>query len=100
MGFSVPLLTGRIYVLTHSCEYSSRPWSFLITFYVLLIFAAGAFPFILGRVIIISTRLGHQLRVYKEATIWGDLSETDVAAADTQLGAFTASLLFFLSVSI
>jgi len=63
-----------------------------------LIFAAGALPFVLGRVINISIRLEHQLRTYTEKTIWGDLSESDIAAADNQLGAFTVSL-FSLSMS-
>jgi len=60
-----------------------------------LILAAAALPFILGRVINISTRLEHQLQTYTETTIWGDLSESDIAAADAQLKAFTASLPLF-----
>ena len=70
---------------------SSRPWSFFIIFCVFLIFVAAALPFILGRVIDISTRLEHQLESYTEATIWGDLSESDIAAAESQLDAFTVS---------
>jgi len=96
VGFSVPPSSDQICVLKRSCNYSSRPWSFFITFYVILILAAAALPFILGRVINISTRLEHQLRTYTETTIWGDLSESDIAAADAQLEAFTASLPFFL----
>ena len=92
MGFSVLLLTDRLNVLACSCDCSPRPWSFFIAFYVCLIFSAGALPFILGRVINISTRSEHQLDAYTEATIWGDLSESDVAAANAQLGAFTVSL--------
>ena len=87
--------TAQTRVLKHPCGHSSRPWSFFIVFYVSLIFAAGALPFILGRVINISTRVQHQLRTYTEATIWGDLSESDVAAADAQLDAFTVSLPVF-----
>ena len=56
---------------------------------------AGALPFILGRVIDISTRLERQLRTYTETTIWGDLSESDIAAADAQLEAFTVSFPLF-----
>ena len=82
-------------MLNHLCDCSSRPWSFFITFYVILILAAAALPFILGRVINISTRLEHQLRTYTETTIWGDLSESDITAADAQLDAFTASLPLF-----
>ena len=97
MGFFVPLLTNRLNVLTHSCDCSPRPWSLLIIFYVSLIFLAGALPFILGRVINISTRSEHQLDDYTESTIWGDLSESDIAAADAQIGAFTVSFPpFFL----
>lgn len=95
MSFSVPLLTDRLNVLTRSRDCSPRPWSLLIIFYVSLIFSAGALPFILGRVINISTRSEHQLDDYTESTIWGDLSESDIAAADAQLGAFTVSLLPF-----
>ena len=58
---------------------------------------AGALPFILGRVINISTRLEHQLQTYTEGTIYGDLSDSDVAAAEAQLDAFTVSLLHFLA---
>lgn len=95
MGFSIPPFTDQVCVLTHPGGCSSRPWSFFIVFYVLLIFAAGALPFILGRVINISTRMEHQLRTYTETTIWGDLSESDIAAADAQLDAFTVGLPLF-----
>ena len=79
MGFSVPPSSDQIRVLKHLCNCSSRPWSLFITFYVILILAAAALPFILhGRVINISTRLEHQLRTYTETTIWGDLSESDM----------------------
>jgi len=78
----------------HSCGYSSRPWSFFIIFYALLISMAGALPFILGRVIDITARTENQLETYTETAIWGDLSESDVAAAESQLDAFTVSLLF------
>ena len=84
----------QIHPLTRGC--SPRPWSLFIVFCVFLIAAGGALPFILGRVINISTRLEHQLDDYNEATIWGDLSESDIAAAQTQLTAFTVSLLFLL----
>ena len=64
-------------------------------FYVILILAATALPFILGRVIVIFTRLEHQLKTYTEAAIWGDLSESDIAAAGAQFGGFVASLPLF-----
>ena len=70
-----------------------------MVFYVFLILMAGSLPFILGRVINISTRLEHQLQAYTESTIWGDLSESDIAAADTQLGAFTVGHSLFLGIS-
>jgi len=89
---SVPLSTDQIRVLKHSRQSSSRPWSFFITLHVILILAAAVLPFILGRVINISTRLEHQLEAYTETTIWGDLSESDVAAADNLLNTSTASL--------
>jgi len=80
------------FVLKHACDCSSRPWSLFITFYVILILAAAALPFILGRVINISTRLEHQLRTYTETTIWGDLSESDIKAANAQYDSHTVSL--------
>jgi len=79
---------------------SSRPWSFFIVFYVFLIFVAAALPFILGRVVDISTRLEHQLESYTEVTIWGDLSESDIAAAGSQLDAFTVSLFFGINFGV
>lgn len=88
MGPPVPLLTDRIHGLMYC---SSRPWSLFIIFYIFLIFVAGTLPFILGRVVNISTRLEHQFKTYTEATIWGDLSESDIAAAGAQLGAFSVS---------
>jgi len=92
---SVPLPSDQIHVLKRPYGGSPRPWSFFIAFYVILILAAAGFPFILGRVINISTRLEHQLDTYTETTIWGDLSESDIAAADTLLGNPTASLPLF-----
>ena len=89
------LSTDRIHVLMDPCDCSPRPWSFIIIFYVFLIFVAGALPFILGRVINISTRLEHQLKTYTEGTIYGDLSQSDIAAAASQLDAFTVSLSFW-----
>ena len=83
-------------MLTYPCDCSSRPWSFFIVFYVFLIFVAGALPFVLGRVINISARLEHQVDTYTETTIWGDLSDADVAAADSQLNSFTVGLLSIL----
>ena len=60
---------------------------------------AASLPFILGRVVDISTRLEHQLESYTEVTIWGDLSESDIAAADSQLDAFTVSTLSYIFAS-
>ena len=101
MGFSVPPSSDQIRVLNHPCDYSSRPWSVFITFYVILILAAATFPFILGRVINISTRLEHQLRTYTETTIWGDLSESDIAAAQAYAQSFSdASLPPFLAFNL
>ena len=97
MRLFVTLLTNWIHVLTDLCDCSQRPWSFIIIFYIFLIFVAGALPFILGRVINISTRLEHQLQTYTEETIYGDLSQSDVAAAESQLDAFTVSLPLFAS---
>ena len=98
--FFVPPSSDQICVLKHACDYSSRPWSLFITFYVVLILAAAAFPFILGRVINISTRLEHQLRTYTETTIWGDLSESDTAAADVRYTSYIASLPLFLGANL
>ena len=94
-----PPLCWPIHTLTSLHDCSSRPWSFIVIFYVFLIFMAGSLPFILGRVINISTRLEHQLQAYTESTIWGDLSESDIAAADTQLDAFTVGHPLFLGIS-
>jgi len=99
VGFSVPPSSDQIRVLKHPCNCSSRPWSFFITFYVILILAATALPFILGRVINISTRLEHQLRTYTETTIWGDLSESEIEAAYVQYS-YAASLPLFLGVNL
>jgi len=98
-GFSVPRFRDQIRVLNQPCDCSSRPWSLFIIFYVILILAAAALPFILGRVINISTRLEHQLRTYTETTIWGDLSESDIAAADVRYS-YTASLPLSLGVNL
>jgi len=88
-------------VLKHPCDCSSRPWSLFITFYVILILAAAGLPFILGRVINISTRLEHQLRTYTETTIWGDLSESDIAAAvHVDRSSYTASLPLLIGVHL
>jgi len=87
-------------MLKHACDYSSRPWSLFITFYVILILAAAGFPFILGRVVNIDTRLEHQLRTYTETTIWGDLSESDINAAYDQYDSITASLPLFLGSNL
>jgi len=95
VSFSVPPSSDHICVLKHSCDCSSRPWSFFITFYVILILAAASLPFILGRVININTRLENQLQTYTEATIWGDLSESDIAAAYTLYLEPSASLPLF-----
>ena len=62
--------------------------------------AAATLPFILGRVIIISTRLERQLRTYTETTIWGDLSESDTKAADARASFVDASLPLFLGVNL
>ena len=98
MGFSVPPSSDQIRVLKYPCDCSSRPWSLFIAFYVILILAAAALPFILGRVINISTRLEHQLETYTETTIWGDLSESDNAAAMRHFS-HGASLPLFLDVN-
>jgi len=100
VGFSFPISSDQICVLTHLCDGSSRPWSLFITFYVILILAAAALPFILGRVINITTRLEHQLRTYTETTIWGDLSESDILAAMGQYSPYSASLPLFLGVNL
>lgn len=94
-GFSIPLSTDQICVLKYPCDCSSRPWSFFVIFYVILILTAGALPFIFGRIIDISARLERQLQTYTETTIWGDLSESDIAAASTQLNFPTASIRLF-----
>ena len=96
--FSAPPSSDQIHALKHPCDCSSRLWSLFITFYIILILAAAGLPFILGRVIIISTRLEHQLETYTETTIWGDLSESDIAAANTQYYSYAASLPLFLGV--
>ena len=90
------IYSDQIRVLKLSCDYSSRPWSFFIMFYVILILAAAGLPFILGRVVNISTRTEHQFETYTEATIWGDLSKSDIARAFTLTETTSASLpLFF-----
>lgn len=65
-----------------------------------MILAATGLPFILCRTFDISARLEHQLETYTETTIWDNLPESDIAAADAQLDAFTVSLPLFLSVSL
>ena len=95
-----PSISDQIRVLSHPCDCSSRPWSLFIVFYVILILAAAGLPFILGRVIKISTRREHQLRTYTETTIWGDLSESDIAAANAEYSFYIASLSLFLGVSL
>jgi len=98
-GFSIPSSSDQIRVLRHPCDCSSRPWSLFITFYVILILTAAGLPFILGRVINISTRVEHQLRTYTETTIWGDISESDNTVAAEQYSSYTASLPLFLGVN-
>ena len=98
--FFRPPSGDQICVLKHPCDCSSRPWSLFIAFYVILILAAAGLPFILGRVIIISTRLERQLRTYTETTIWGDLSESDTAAAFLYSSFLPASPELFLGVNL
>ena len=100
MGFSVPSSSDQIRVLKHPCDRSSRAWSLFITFYVILILAAAGPPFILGRVIDISTQPEHQLRTYTEAIIWGDLSESDTQAAGILYTFLPASLPLFLGINL
>ena len=100
MGSSAPLSIDQIRVLKHPYDCSSRPWSFFIIFHVILILAVAGLPFILGRVVNISTRTERQLQTYTETTIWGDLSESDIAATDTMFGSDTASLPLFLGVNL
>ena len=97
--FSVPSSSHQIRVLKHPCDRSSRPWSLFVIFYAILILTAAGLPFILGRVINISTRVEHQLRTYTETTIWGDLSESDNTVAAEQYFSHTASLPLFLGVN-
>ena len=98
--FFRPPSSDHICMLNHPCDCSSRPWSLFIAFYVILILAAAGLPFILGRVIIISTWLERQLRTFTETTIWGDLSESDTKAADARYFSLGASLPLFLGVNL
>ena len=95
-----PPSSDQIRVLRCLCDRSSRPWSLFITFYVILILAAAGLPFILGRVINISTRLEHQLETYTETTIWGDLSESDAKVTLNQYSSLAASLALFLGINL
>jgi len=94
-----PPLPDEIHTLTHLYGFSSRPWSIFIIFYVFLIFVAGALPFILGRVVDITTRVEHQIHSFTEVPFWGDLSQSDIVAAESQLNGFTVSPSFNFLVS-
>ncbi|KAK0216238.1 hypothetical protein IW262DRAFT_1449725 [Armillaria fumosa] len=60
-------------------HYDKRPWSLAILFFLLNVTLAASLPFILGRIVNISTSVSHQHTEYQEVTIKGDLSESDIS---------------------
>ncbi|KAF8919143.1 hypothetical protein CPB85DRAFT_881024 [Mucidula mucida] len=61
-------------------RYDSRPWSLAIAFFLLLVITAAALPFILGRIVSITTNVTHQRVEYYEIPVKGDLSDNDIAS--------------------
>ncbi|KAK0467718.1 uncharacterized protein EV420DRAFT_1742822 [Desarmillaria tabescens] len=60
-------------------HYDKRPWSLAILFFLLNVILAASLPFILGRIVNISTSVSHQHTEYQEVTVKGDLSESDIS---------------------
>ncbi|KAF9464261.1 hypothetical protein BDZ94DRAFT_1216732 [Collybia nuda] len=62
-------------------QYDRRPWSLFLAFFLLLVGVAASLPFVLGRIVIISTTVIHQREQYTEVPVKGASSDTDIASA-------------------
>ncbi|RDB19547.1 hypothetical protein Hypma_013386 [Hypsizygus marmoreus] len=69
-------------------HYDRRPWSLFILFFLLLVCVAGSLPFVLGRLVDITTTIIHQREHYQEVAVMGDNSDTDIARATALKFAF------------
>ncbi|KAF4602487.1 hypothetical protein EYR40_005696 [Pleurotus pulmonarius] len=69
-------------------RYDSRIWTLFIVFFLFLITAAAALPFILGRIVDITTRVEHQHLAYTEVSVKGDLTDNDITQAAALQPAF------------
>ncbi|SJL11073.1 uncharacterized protein ARMOST_14474 [Armillaria ostoyae] len=69
-------------------HYDKRPWSLAILFFLLNVILAASLTFILGRIVNISTFVSHQHTEYREVTVKGDLSESDISTTAALTSAF------------
>ncbi|KAK0436703.1 hypothetical protein EV421DRAFT_1979647 [Armillaria borealis] len=69
-------------------HYDKRPWSLAILFFLLNVILAASLTFILGRIANISTSVSHQHTEYREVTVKGDLSESDISTTAALTSAF------------
>ncbi|KAK0189510.1 hypothetical protein F5146DRAFT_628992 [Armillaria mellea] len=69
-------------------HYDKRPWSLAILFFLLNVNLAAALPFILGRIVNISTSVSHQHTEYQEVAVKGDLSDSDISTTAALASAF------------
>ncbi|KAF4602489.1 hypothetical protein EYR40_005698 [Pleurotus pulmonarius] len=78
--------------------YDSRPWSLYVVYFLLLVLLAASLPFILGRLVEISTRITvlrtqNQHIDYREVALKGDLSAIDLTRATELLPVFEHPIL-------
>ncbi|KAJ7667582.1 hypothetical protein DFH06DRAFT_983175, partial [Mycena polygramma] len=62
-------------------HYDARPWSLVVIFFLILVSISGSLPFILGRIVDISTSIEHQWGQYHEVSIAADSSDSDIQRA-------------------
>ncbi|KAJ8085959.1 hypothetical protein PM082_004778 [Marasmius tenuissimus] len=73
--------------------YDKRPWTLFIAFFLCTATLASILPFLLGRITDIQTRIVHDEHNYREVTVKGDLSPTDIVRAANLTQAFTSFTL-------
>ncbi|KIY63410.1 hypothetical protein CYLTODRAFT_432999 [Cylindrobasidium torrendii FP15055 ss-10] len=62
-------------------SYDARPWSLTVVFFLLCVAVAAMLPFILGRIVDITTTTEHQRLEYEEVKVKGDLTSADIERA-------------------
>ncbi|TFK43069.1 hypothetical protein BDQ12DRAFT_596142 [Crucibulum laeve] len=79
-------------------NYDRRPWTLYVLFFLVLIGTTASLPFILGRIVRIETYVRYQVESYTEVAIKGDVSDVDIARANSMTGAFE-SFIFTWTLS-